>query len=105
MARYGLKNPRINLSSHLVKLRKELQQLDEECFGWATAKYMLGDITLEEYFHRLVDHLEEGGASHTWDEPGSNIEDNMRTDLIVGAFKSTILNGNIGRISHAGTAS
>ncbi|KAI1801811.1 hypothetical protein F4811DRAFT_563731 [Daldinia bambusicola] len=101
MARYGLKNTRINLASYLVKLRKELQQLDEECFGWASAKYMLGDIKLEEYFHRLVDHLEEGGASHTWDEPGSNIEDNIRTDLIAGAFKSTMLNGNIGRISHA----
>ncbi|KAL7622556.1 hypothetical protein AAE478_008063 [Parahypoxylon ruwenzoriense] len=93
--------PHLSVFPNLVEIQEELQQADEECFSWATVKHALGYITLEEYFDRLIDHIREGGARHTWDKPNSNIAHVLRGDLIAGAFKSRMLKRNLGRLSHA----
>ncbi|KAI1774079.1 hypothetical protein F4818DRAFT_91825 [Hypoxylon cercidicola] len=88
-------------SANLVEIQEELDQVDEECFSWATAKLALQDITLEDYFDRLIDHIREGGAHHTWDKFNSNIAHALQGDLIAGAFKSRMLKHSLGRISYA----
>lgn len=88
--------------SNLAEVQEELEQVDEECFSWATAKLALGHITLEDYFDRLIDHIREGEARHTWDKSNSNIAHTLQGDLIAGAFKSRMLKRNLGKISHAG---
>ncbi|KAI0838517.1 hypothetical protein F5Y06DRAFT_296594 [Hypoxylon sp. FL0890] len=93
--------PHLSVFPNLVEIQEELEQTNEECFAWATAKHALGYITLEEYFERLIDHIREGGASHTWDESNSNIAHVLQADLIAGAFKYRMLNRNLGRLSHA----
>ncbi|KAI6084418.1 hypothetical protein F4821DRAFT_271145 [Hypoxylon rubiginosum] len=87
--------------SNLAEVQEELEQVDEECFSWATAKLALGHITLEDYFDRLIDHIREGEARHTWDKSNSNIAHTLQGDLIAGAFKSRMLKRNLGKISHA----
>ncbi|KAI1414949.1 hypothetical protein F5Y13DRAFT_157591 [Hypoxylon sp. FL1857] len=99
--RNGAHVPHVWAPSNLAEIHEELEQADEECFGWATAKHALGHITLEEYFDRLIDHIRDGGTRHTWDKSKSNITDALRGDLIAGAFKSRMLKRNLGRLSHA----
>lgn len=93
--------PHVGAFLNLVEIQEELEQADEECFGWATAKLAPGDITLEEYFDRLIDHIREGGARHTWDRSNSNITRVLQVDLIAGALKSRMLKRNLGRLWHA----
>lgn len=93
--------PHVGAFPNLVEIQEELEQADEECFGWATAKLAPGDITLEEYFDRLIDHIREGGARHTWDRSNSNITRVLQVDLIAGALKSRMLKRNLGRLWHA----
>ncbi|OTA63985.1 hypothetical protein K449DRAFT_380921 [Hypoxylon sp. EC38] len=94
-------HPHLSVFPYLVEVVEEMEQADEECFGWATAKHALGYITLENYFDRLIDHIQEGGARHTWDKSNSNVDDVLEVDLIAGAFKSRMLKRNLGRLSHA----
>ncbi|XXG93996.1 hypothetical protein Hte_000247 [Hypoxylon texense] len=91
----------LSVLSYLVEVQKEMELTDEECFGRATAQHALGHITLEEYFDRLIDHIREGRARHTWDKSNSNISHVMEVDLIAGAFKFRMLRRNLGRVSHA----
>jgi hypothetical protein len=94
--------PHVTVFPNLVEVQEELEQADEECFGWATARHALEDITLDDYFERLIDHIREDGARHTWDKSKSNIAHVLQTDLIAGAFKARMLKRNLGRLSHAG---
>ncbi|ETS76635.1 hypothetical protein PFICI_12022 [Pestalotiopsis fici W106-1] len=91
----------VTVFSNLVEIREELEQADEECFGWAMAKHALGYMTLEEYFDRLIDHIRKDGVRHTWDKSRSNIAHVLQADLIGGAFKSRMLKRNLGKLSHA----
>ncbi|KAH8886119.1 hypothetical protein GQ53DRAFT_845197 [Thozetella sp. PMI_491] len=92
---------RVEVSLLPAAAQQELGQEEEECFAWATAKLALGDSTIEEYFDRLIDHIRQGGARHTWDKSNSSVDDVLRVDLIAGAFKSRMLKRGLGRISHA----
>ncbi|KAI1392905.1 uncharacterized protein F4822DRAFT_145999 [Hypoxylon trugodes] len=93
--------PHVTVPSNLTEIKEEIDQMDEECFGWTAARHYLEYITLEEYFDRLIDHIREGGTRHKWDKSNSNIPDVLNVDLIAGAFKARMLKRNLGRISHA----
>ncbi|KAI0388062.1 hypothetical protein F5Y04DRAFT_16828 [Hypomontagnella monticulosa] len=94
-------SPHVSVYSNLTEIYEELKQVNEECFGYATGKQAVGEITLEEYFDRLIDHIREGGARHTWDKSKANIGHALQADLIAGAFKARMLKRHLGRISHA----
>ncbi len=96
--------PHLSVFRNLVDIQEEMELVDEECFCRTTARHALEHITLEEYFDRLIDHIREGGARHTWDKSNSNIAHILQVDLIAGAFKHRMLGRHLGRISHAGKA-
>ncbi|KAF7535387.1 hypothetical protein G7054_g5455 [Neopestalotiopsis clavispora] len=91
--------PHVSVYPNLTEFEAELAQEDEECFGWATARLALQEISLETYFERLIDHIREGGARHTWDKAKTNLQHALQVDLIAGAFKSRMLKKAIGKIS------
>lgn len=94
--------PHVSVYPNLTEFEAELAQEDEECFGWATARLVLQEISLEIYFERLIDHIREGGARHTWDKTKTNLQHALQVDLIAGAFKARMLKKALGKISAAG---
>ena len=94
--------PHVGVFPNLAEFEAELAQEDEECFGWASARLALQEISLEDYFERLIDHIREGGAHHTWDKARANVQHALQVDLIAGAFKARMLKRALGRLSAAG---
>ena len=88
---------------------KELQEeskVEEQCFFNTVSCFFLDWITLEEYFDRLIAHLEIGATLHTFDTASSTkIPDVLTMDLIAGAVKSMMLSQSLPRLSAEGMLS
>ena len=83
-------------------LREELEG-EDPCFVFTAAQYFLERIDIDEYFGRLVGHLEAGATLHGFDNAkGTNIRQLLDVDLIAGAIKSHMLNRAFPRLQAAG---
>jgi len=95
--------PSVELWSNFYELQDELDKVDETCFVRTTAQFFLGEITLEDYFDRLIGHLEAGAVRHTFDnEKSTKLEDLLRVDLISAAVKCLMLDQSFRCLEAAG---
>ncbi|KAJ9157851.1 hypothetical protein NKR23_g744 [Pleurostoma richardsiae] len=91
--------PSVEVWSNFYEIQEELDKQDEMCFVRTVAQFFLHEITLEDYFDRLIGHLEAGSARHTFDKAKSTkLENLLKVDLISGAFKSLMLNRSFRRL-------
>lgn len=95
--------PPVELLSNPSELQDELDKVDETCFVRTTAQFFLDEITLEEYFDRLIGHLEVDAVRHTFDNAKSTkLDDLLTVDLISAAVKCLMLNRSFRRLEAAG---
>ncbi|KAK0750608.1 hypothetical protein B0T18DRAFT_389998 [Schizothecium vesticola] len=82
-------------------LREELED-EDPCFVFTAAEYFLERIDIEEYFGRLIGHLQADVTLHRFDNAkGSNIRQLLEVDLVAGAIKSHMLNQAFPRLQAA----
>ena len=95
--------PTIEIWSSLEEIQQEFDKEDETCFVRTAVQFFLGEITLEDYFDRLISHLEVDAERHTFDKAKSTkLENLLRVDLISAAVKSLMLNRSFRRLSETG---
>lgn len=83
-------------------LREELAD-EDPCFVFTAAQYYLETIDIDEYFGRLVGHLEADATLHRFDnQRGAKISQLLEVDLVAGAIKSHMLNRGFPRLQAAG---
>lgn len=83
-------------------LREELAD-EDPCFVFTAAQYYLETIDIDEYFGRLVGHLEADATLHRFDnQRGAKISQLLEVDLVAGAIKSHMLNRAFPRLQAAG---
>ncbi len=86
----------------LEGLQRELVRPDEICFAKTAAQFFLNEITLDDYFDRLICHLEVGAVRHMADGARIEIDHYLRVDLIAGAVKSHMLDGSFAPLEASG---
>lgn len=83
-------------------LREELEA-EDPCFVFTAAQYYLERIDIDEYFGRLVGHLQADATLHRFDNQiGATIRQVLEVDLVAGAIKSQMLNRAFPRLQAAG---
>lgn len=73
-------------------LAEEMTSTDEVCYLGAAARHFMHEITTEEYFDLVLNHLREGAVRHTFDTKDTvRKEDLVFADIICAAVRSTML--------------
>jgi hypothetical protein len=97
--------PPVEISYGYYECQEEYDKQDEACFIRTAALFFLGEITLEEYFDRLIGHLEVDAERHSFDNSQSTKWQNfLKVDLISGAVKVTMLNPSFQPLSPTGAS-
>ncbi|KAK1832987.1 hypothetical protein QBC39DRAFT_347332 [Podospora conica] len=80
-------------------MRDELDDQDP-CYLHTVAQFFLERIDLDEYFGRLIRHLEVDATLHRFDNPRAyKIAELLDVDPIAGAIKSQMMNKNFTRLN------
>ncbi len=95
--------PLVEIWPSLTSIQPEIDKPDELCFAWTAAKFYRWKIKVDEYFDRLIAHLEEGATRHTFDNAESTKLDHLlRVDPIGGAVKRLMLDESFPHLQPAG---
>lgn len=94
--------PLVQVFPYSENLHKELLSEDVVCFAQAAARFYLREITLEEYFTKLLTHLKPDARRHPFDR-ALKLLDLLQVDLISAAVKSQMLNPLVPRVEDRGT--
>lgn len=84
--------PSVVVSSNPSSIGQELE-LDEMCFVRTVAQFFLNEITVEEYFNRLIDHLKIDAVLHSFDNKRATeeLKQLCDVDLISWVVQSLML--------------
>jgi hypothetical protein len=98
--------PPVDIVGGLPTVLHEFQQEGESCFVDIAAQFYLRNITLEDYFDRLLNHLAVDGTRHTFDHAKfTKVAQLLMVDLIGGTVKSMMLNKSFARLDAIGAPS
>lgn len=85
------------------ELERELE-IEEPCFLQAVSQFFLQEITLEQYFDRLIGHLQADAERHTFDNVRkTKWHEFLGVDLIAGAVKYLMLKSDFVPLQETGT--
>ena len=98
----GMKVRAFNPPHGYKRLWKELERKEECCFVWTIGKYAIGDISLDEYLDRILDHLYKDGARHTYDDKPGRLYELLACDYVSGAVKRLMFEPDLQLLSQDG---
>lgn len=97
--------PLVDVIDKIGGTGQELKNVDEMCFVRTVAQLLLDEITVEEYFDRLIDHLRIDAVLHHFDNnrPADMLENLSRVDLISWTVQCMMLDESFKLLDVTGT--